>query len=57
MEQLEKIPEGKKGSICNMQQNITGPLSYTLYTKMNKRPKCEAGNHRNLRRKQRQKPL
>ena len=48
---------GKLGS--NM-QNETVPLAYIIHKskfEMNERPKCEMGNHQNLRREHRQQPL
>ena len=47
-------------SESNMQNNKTGPLSYTTHKnkfKMVERPKGETGNHQHLRGKHRQKPL
>ena len=44
----------------NIQKNQTGPLSYTIHKnkfKMDERPKCEIGNHRNPRGEKRQQPL
>ena len=41
----------------NMQNNETGPLSYTIHKnklKMDEIPKCETGNHQNPRRENRQ---
>ena len=41
-------------------KNETGPVSYTIYKnkfKMDKRPKCEMGNHQNPTGEHRQKPL
>ena len=55
---LQQIVLGKLDS--NMQKNETGPLSYTIHQnkfKMDERPKCETGNHQNLRGEHRQQPL
>ena len=55
---LQQMVLGKLDS--HMQNNETGPLSYTIYKnelKMDQRPKCEAGNHQNPRGEHRQQPL
>ena len=55
---LHQMALGKLDS--NMQKNETGPFSYTIHKnkfKMDERPKCETGNHQNLRGEQKQHPL
>ena len=55
---LQQIVLGKLDS--SMQKNETGPLSHTIHeskSKMDERPKCEAGNHQNPRGEHRQQHL
>ena len=52
---LQQMALGKLDS--NMQKNETRPLFYIIHKnkfKMDERPKCETGNHQNLREENRQ---
>ena len=61
MEKQQSLQQMMLGNLdSNMQKNETTPLSYTIHKnklKMDERPKCETGNHQNLRGENRYQPL
>ena len=61
MEKRQSLQQMVLGKLDrDMQKNEPGPLSYTIHKnklKMDKRPKCETGNHQSPTRENRQQPL